>query len=125
MDIPVAIEHSQTSITLQDIINTLDEDLPPPPSNRGNGTFEYITDQSSRILLVNAFQAITELDMWYYLTRDIDSFMTDKSKEILIIIKRMHEIEDIGHSGFSFGWTMRHMQFLAKNGENEYKKLWM
>ena len=38
-------------------------------------------------------------------------------------IKKMGELGYYGHSGVSFGFIMREMQFIAQKGEKEYKKL--
>jgi hypothetical protein len=38
------------------------------------------------------------------------------------ITKKMSELGYDGHSGSSFGWTMRSMEFLAKNGKEEFLK---
>jgi hypothetical protein len=32
----------------------------------------------------------------------------------------MEELGYTGHSGTSFGWTMRSMEFLAKHGKDEF-----
>ena len=32
----------------------------------------------------------------------------------------MEELGYNGHSGYSFGWTMRQMQYIAEHGESNY-----
>jgi hypothetical protein len=39
-----------------------------------------------------------------------------------VILKIQNEME-IGHSGCSMGWTMRQIEFIAKNGLPAYRKL--
>jgi len=53
--------------------------------------------------------------------------MLSTNPEICMIYKKMEELGYIGHSAFTFGWTMRQMQYIAKYGEivymNENKKM--
>jgi hypothetical protein len=35
----------------------------------------------------------------------------------------MEELGYDGHSGASFGWTMRTMQYIANHGEKKYKEI--
>ena len=48
--------------------------------------------------------------------------MLSRDERILIITKKMEELGYKGHSGFSFGWTMRNMQYLAQNGVEKFKE---
>jgi hypothetical protein len=86
--------------------------------------FDY-TDDNSRVMLENAYQAISLTEMWDYMKKDIDSFMFSSDKEIEVISKKMEELGYHGHSGSSFGVTMRNMQFIALHGLEEHKKLWL
>ena len=88
----------------------------------GNGQFEYVQDTHSREMLVNAWQAITSTELWDFVKQDTDTFMFSSDPRINIIGNKMVELGYGGHSGSSFGWTMRNMQFIAKHGEEEYKK---
>lgn len=85
------------------------------------GQFLYIKYNHNREMLVNAWNAITELELWDYMKKNTDSYMFSNDKEILIIIKKMEELGYIGHSGYTFGWTMRQIQYIAKNGEENYR----
>ena len=100
--------------------------LPPEPPIEEDrfvpGEFKYIKSSHSRDMLQNAYKAITQTETWDFVKKDIDSFMCSSSPEIWIITKKMGELGYDAHSGFSFGWTMRQMQFIAKNGEQEFKK---
>jgi hypothetical protein len=86
--------------------------------------FDY-TDDHSRVMLENAYQAISLTEMWDYMKKDRESFMFSKDKEIGIISDKMIELGYDGHSGASFGMTMRNMQFIALNGLDEHKKMWI
>ena len=63
--------------------------------------------------------------MWDYMKKDRESFMFSSDKEIEIISKKMVDLGYDGHSGSSFGITMRNMQFIALNGLEEHKKIWL
>lgn len=84
------------------------------------GQFLYINDANSKEMLQNAWDAITQLDLWYYMRRDTDSFMLSRDTDINIITNKMEELGYDGHSGSSFGWTMRQMQYIAEHGESNY-----
>ena len=85
----------------------------------------YYVDDNSRIIFENAYQAISLTEMWDYMKKDRESFMFSSDKEIEIISKKMVDLGYDGHSGSSFGITMRNMQFIALNGLEEHKKKWL
>jgi hypothetical protein len=84
------------------------------------GKFMYIESLHTREMLVNAWNAITQLELWNYMRRETYSYMLSNDKEIWIITRKMEELGYNGHSGCSFGWTMRQMQYIAKHGEEKY-----
>lgn len=86
------------------------------------GKFTYIKDPLSREMLVNAWNAITQLNLWDYMKEKSDSYMLSNDNQVNLISEKMCELGYNGHSGFSFGWTMRQMQFIAINGEDVYMK---
>jgi hypothetical protein len=86
--------------------------------------FNY-ADNNSRAMLENAYQAISLTEMWDYMKKDRESFMFSSDKEIKIISNKMEELGYNGHSGASFGVTMRNMQFIALNGLDAHKKMWL
>ena len=85
----------------------------------------YYVDDNSRIIFENAYQAISLTEMWDYMKKDRESFMFSSDKEIEIISKKMADLGYDGHSGSSFGITMRNMQFIALKGLEEHKKIWL
>ena len=104
--------------------NPMFEPAPPavPKIDRGDGKFEFIEDNHTRKLFINAFQAITTTETWDFVAKDRESFMFDQSPEIYRISDAMERCEfPQGHSGSSFGITMRNMQYLAKYGIQDYK----
>jgi len=105
---------------------------PQPPSSKNDftqgedftpGKFEYIKNSNHRDMLQNAYRAITITETWDFIKKDINSFSFSNSREIYSISDKMNELGYNGHSGSSFGWTMREMQFIAQHGENKYKKI--
>jgi hypothetical protein len=86
--------------------------------------FNY-TDDHSRVMLENAYTAISLTEMWDYMKKNSDSYMFSTDKEIKIISDKIEELGYHGHSGASFGLTMRNMQFIALHGLEEHKKMWL
>jgi hypothetical protein len=84
------------------------------------GQFLYVNDSNTKEMLQNAWIAITQLDLWDYMRRETDSFMFIHNPVINIITNKMEELGYNGHSGSSFGWTMRQMQYIAEHGESNY-----
>jgi hypothetical protein len=105
---------------------------PTPPKNTseycstiGDGKFKYVTNKSNREMLENAWQAISQTHLWDFVAQDIDSFMWSNDPRIEVISEKMEELGYNGHSGTSFGSTMRSMQYLAKHGENKFKEMFI
>lgn len=84
------------------------------------GKFEYVNDWD-REMFVNAWQAITLTENWEFMKTDIESFMWSDDIRVDIISAKMVELGYNGHSGSSFGYTMRRMQYIAINGEEKFK----
>ena len=87
---------------------------------------EFITDNHSKNLIANACETINRLNLWDYMK----SFEPGKGgytysldPVIKVIGKEMENSSNPpGHSGFSFGWTMRAIEHIAKHGIESYKK---
>jgi hypothetical protein len=86
--------------------------------------FDY-TDDHSRVMLENAYTAIFLTEMWGYMKKNVDSYMFSSDEEIEIISRKMIELGYDGHSGASFAITMRNMRFIALNGLEAHKKMWL
>lgn len=85
--------------------------------------FLKIKDEHTRFLLENAYQAITVVEGWEFMKTFNDNqygFMFSDSPMTGKIMNKMEELGYSGHSGGSFGWTMRNMEFLAKHGKDEF-----
>lgn len=97
-------------------------ELEPEQHNRHfiPGKFLYINSEHTRDMLQNAWTAITQLELWNYMKLDTESYMFSCDPEIKLISKKMVDLGYDGHSGCSFGWTLRQMQYIARNGEEDY-----
>ena len=84
--------------------------------------FNYnIYDSNNRIMLKNAHQAITNAEAWDWMKNfQGQSFMFSNDAMIDKISKNMVALGYDGHSGGSYGWTMRCMEHLAKNGKEAF-----
>jgi hypothetical protein len=100
--------------------------LPPsPPSVEENiipGQFEYIKDNWTRDMLINAWQAINITETWDFVKQPIESFMFSNDPRVNIIYNKIEELGYTGHSGSSFGCTMRTMQYIATYGEKKFRE---
>ena len=84
--------------------------------------FQYIKDQNYIIMLDNAWQAITLTKTWDFVKKQNESFMFSSDPRVNIIYVKMEELGYSGHSGCSFGRIMRIMQYIARYGEETFKK---
>lgn len=100
--------------------NSIDDPTPAPRVNAfpNAGNFGLHPD---RIMLMNMYDAITKLELWNWLER----FTPDPNKGYMFTITpEIQEIakqtDEMGHSGSSFAFCMRHMEKIAKVGWIEY-----
>jgi hypothetical protein len=89
----------------------------------GDGKMEYIKDNLNRVMFTNAWKAITLTNNWDFIAQEMDGFVLSKDPRIYDITDKMEELGYKGHSGTSFGLTMRSMQYLVMYGEEEFKKM--
>jgi hypothetical protein len=89
------------------------------------GQFLYIEREATREMLQNAWLAIQQTETADFVRQDTESFQWSGDQRIWIIIAKMAELGYDLHSGCSFGWTMRQMQFIYRYGENEFRKRWL
>lgn len=78
-------------------------------------------DDFERTMLEDAYKAVTKSNRWDFLRRsDVPGpkgFMFSSWPQMKDIDTNM---EYQGHSGASYGWTMRQMEFIAKQGWDVY-----
>ena len=90
-------------------------------TNITDAEFNTISDEHNRFMLKNAYRAITAAEAWLFMKSfSGTSFMLSDNPILSTIMKKMSQLGYDGHSGSSFGWTMRCMEFLAKNGKQAF-----
>ncbi len=84
--------------------------------------FQAIKDTHIRAMMENAYHAIAMADGgWNCMkTFNEESFMFSSNPMVQTISKNMETLGYTGHSGASFGWTMRTMEYLAKYGKEAF-----
>ena len=94
--------------------------------------FDFITCSMTKSCMLNGVWAMNHTNMWNWL-RDFEplssnGFMFSSDKELNIIGKIMESSEapeQVGHSGASFGLTMRNLKYIANNGLDVYRELYL
>ena len=85
-------------------------------------TFGFIPE-GQRTMYSTAFDAITQLELWPFMRNFQEgSFMFSSAPEVSRISERISQLGYDGHSGASFGFTMRAMEYIAKNGLDMYQE---
>jgi len=92
----------------------------------GNGEFDFVTDRSIREFLKSAHKAISLCELWNWLRiyepEPNKGFMWSKTPELDRLNQQMWKDPiNVYHSGCSYGLVMREMEYIAKNGYNNYK----
>ena len=92
----------------------------------GNGEFDFVTDRSVREFLKSAHKAISLCELWnwmrIYQPPANKGFMWSKTPELDRLNQQMWKDPVNGyHSGSSYGFIMREMEYIAKNGYENYK----
>ena len=85
--------------------------------------FNYLDNNNMRQMFETAYQAITITELWDYMKKDVDNYMFNSDGEVQKIYNKIEELGYTGHSGSSFGYIMRHMQFIATNGIEKHKQM--
>ena len=90
-----------------------------------DNTFTFIIE-NDRIMYTTAYDAITKLELWNYIKNfNEDSFMFSNSPKIMRIYNKIEELGYTGHSGASFGYIMRNMEYIAKYGIEKFAQEYM
>jgi hypothetical protein len=91
-------------------------------ANLGNGQYEFI-DPTSRVMYTTAHAALTQLELWEFVKKDPGQggFMYSDAPEVSKIYAKVEQLGYHGHSGASFGCILRSMQYIAKNGYNNFR----
>ena len=84
-------------------------------------TFQFIS-VGQRSMFETAFNAITQLELWDFIRNFQDSSFTFSNKsEVERIYKKIEDLGYGGHSGASFGYILRNMQYISKYGIESFK----
>jgi hypothetical protein len=89
--------------------------------------FSFISDEHTRSLVINGYNAVNQLELWSWLKdfepAENEGFAWSKHPNVSMIGMKMASLPDApGHSGSSFALTMRHLEYIAKNGMHKYKE---
>ena len=84
------------------------------------GDFSFITDDCTRDMLTDAYNAVTLAEIWDFMKEEPEEgkgFMFSSDKRYQCVGDYM---KYVGHTGSSYGWTMCAMQYLAQNGWTKF-----
>jgi len=86
--------------------------------------FSFVKNSMTAMMLEDAHGAITKAGAWDYMKTDPGEggYMFTRNETLDAINVHIDTDNCIGHSGSSYGWTMRQMQYIAINGLEEYEK---
>lgn len=88
------------------------------------GDFSFINDSHSKQMLEDGYKTITDLDLWNW----IANYTPEEGKGFMFSshdnITKIGNAMKTGHSGASYGWTMRNMESIAKNGWDKFVNTW-
>ena len=90
-------------------------------------TFDFIQNDTERILYETALTAITQLELWAFMKNfpENENFMFSNCEEVSQIYNKIEELGYSGHSGSSFGITMRVMEYISKYGIEKFREEYM
>jgi hypothetical protein len=81
------------------------------------GDFSFVGDENSKVMLKDMYDAVTVSENWANLKGFVPSdggFMFSAKPEWFSLIDKA--VNYGGHSGASYGWTMRCIDYIAKHG---------
>ena len=96
----------------------------------GDGNFEFIEREEHIEMYKNMYSAISRCELWKWLREyipeeDKGSFFNSKRPEVYQIMSKMKEIDEeiaTNHSGSSFFYMLREMEYIAKNSYDDFKR---
>jgi len=86
--------------------------------------FDYIQNLNEREMLKSAYNTIHKEEKWEYLRNyfvDNNKGFVSSNDNIINNLMNKIDIDYNNHSGFTMGFTMRAMYFIAKNGVFQYQ----
>jgi len=110
-------ESRERSSTDSDIINVSKPDYPL------DATFDFMGNMEAR-MIKSAYQVIHENNAWQtmllYTKAEHESYELPEDPDVIEIMDKISKAYGL-HSGSSCAWTMRHIDFIAKHGYENYK----
>ena len=90
-----------------------------------NPKFDFL-DSMSSYAVSTAYKTVSELELWdffrTYSPEEGKGFMFSKHANLDLVSNKVEKDYNVGHSGGSWGWTMRQIQYIATNGFSSYKQ---
>jgi hypothetical protein len=88
--------------------------------------FSFIRDDATRYFVEDAYKAVSSIEGGWdflksYTPAENSGFMFSSDPMLDKIGAKL----DQAHSGASYGYTMRQMEYIAKNGLEAYKNIWV
>jgi hypothetical protein len=112
--------------------------LPPlPPSDRDiennnvqnrllNPDWSWLNPLSDREMISSAFKAVNDCEGWEILRNfDGESIIYSRNANIQRLCNKANDYYNGGHSGASMGVTMRNIEYIAKNGFQNFRNTWI
>ena len=85
--------------------------------------FDFITDKMERTVLMDAYEAVCDMNLWNYLKENtFESFTYYNGPYVQLHLKLLEKADKSNlHSGASYGITMRNIEAIAKDGFDVWK----
>ena len=82
--------------------------------------FSFLSSQNEREMLQDAYNAVSVSESWEAMKQEpSEGFMLSQDGWL----QKINEHITFNHSGASYGWTMRQIQYIAQNGWEAYVSL--
>ena len=86
----------------------------------------FISNQNQREMIQTAINAANNLELWnWFRSNTIESFMFSNSPNVHRMYVEIERLGYSGHSGASFGCTMRNIEFIAKNSFETFADMYI
>ena len=90
------------------------------------GDFSFIKENDTRVIIEDAYNAVSNTEGgWEFIKTFVPKrgFMYADDPKLSEISHKMKMHDD--HSGVSYAWTMRQIEYIAKNGWSNYVQVWI
>jgi hypothetical protein len=90
------------------------------------GRFEYVKQSDLKEMLKTAWQAITITENWkFILENDLEKIVWSKNPQTDAILFQIEKLSSYKHSGSSLCHVMKCMKYIAENGEEQFRELFL